>query len=131
VPEKFNDIAAVVATRDFASARSWYSRLTGREPDLEPIDNVAEWQITDTAWLQVVEDPERAGRTAVRLGVDNLETQIAELNAAGITPGELVVIADMVKVVDVADPDGNEVSFVQDLRAEQPSDTSPGDGSTA
>ena len=32
--------------------------------------------------------------------------------------GELVVIADMVKVVDVADPDGNEVSFVQDLTAE-------------
>jgi hypothetical protein len=96
-----------------------------------PIDNVADWQITATAWLQVVEDPERAGRTAVRFGVDNLETQVAELNAAGMTQGELVVIADMVKVVDVADPDGNEVSFVQDLRAEQPSDTSPGDGSTA
>lgn len=28
------------------------------------------------------------------------------------------VIADMDKVVDVNDPDGNEVSFVQDLRAE-------------
>jgi hypothetical protein len=38
------------------------------------------------------------------------------LNAEGITTGELVVIADMVKVVDVADPDGNEVSFVEDLR---------------
>jgi hypothetical protein len=36
--------------------------------------------------------------------------------AAGITLGELMV-ADMVKVVDIADPDGNEVSFVQDLRA--------------
>ena len=118
MPEKFNDIAAVVATRDFTSALSWYRRLIGREPDLEPIDNVAEWQITATAWLQVVEDPERAGRTAVRFGVDNLDTQIAELNAAGITPGQLVVVADMVKVVDLADPDGNEVSFVEDLRAE-------------
>jgi len=28
---------------------------------------------------------------------------------------EPVVIADLVKVVDVADPDGNEVSFVQDI----------------
>jgi catechol 2,3-dioxygenase-like lactoylglutathione lyase family enzyme len=117
VPEKFNDIAAVVATRDFASARSWYTGLIGRDPDLEPIDNVAEWQITATAWLQVVEDPEGAGRTAVRFGVDNLEAQIAELNAAGITAGELVVVADTVKVVDVADPDGNEVSFVEDIRA--------------
>lgn len=117
MPGTFNDIAAVVATRDFASALSWYGRLIGREPDLEPTDNVAEWQITDTAWLQVIEDPERAGRSAVRLGVDDADAQLAELNAAGITLGELSVVADMVKVVDVADPDGNEVSFVQDLRA--------------
>ena len=54
----------------------------------------------------------------MRFGVDNLDTQIAGLNAAGITPGQLVVVADMVKVVDLADPDGNEVSFVEDLRAE-------------
>ena len=40
--EKFNDIATVVATRDFTSALSWYRRLIGREPDLEPIDNVAD-----------------------------------------------------------------------------------------
>lgn len=94
MPGNFNDIAAVVATRNFASALTWYRGLIGREPDLE-----------------------RAGRSAVRLGVDDVDAQIAELNAAGITPGELLVIAEMVKVVDVADPDGNEVSFVQDLRA--------------
>jgi predicted enzyme related to lactoylglutathione lyase len=118
VAGKFNDVAAVVATRDFASALPWYRRLIGRDPDLEPIDNVAEWQITDTAWLQVIEDSERAGRTAVRFGVDDLDAQVADLNAAGITPGELIVVPDMVKVVDVADPDGNEVSFVQALGPE-------------
>ena len=53
----------------------------------------------------------------MRFGVENLDTQIAELNAAGIPPGELVVVPDMVKVVDVADLDGNEVSFVQDISA--------------
>ncbi len=61
----------------------------------------------------------RSGRkTAVRLGVDDLAAQVAALQAEGIETGELVVIADVVKVVDVADPDGNEVSFVQDLRTE-------------
>jgi catechol 2,3-dioxygenase-like lactoylglutathione lyase family enzyme len=118
VAGKFNDIAAVIATRDYATARSWYSRVMGREPDLEPIDGVGEWQIAATAWLQLAEDPDRAGRTAVRIGVDDLAAQISELKSEGITTGELVVIADMVKVVDVADPDGNEVSFVQDLTAE-------------
>jgi hypothetical protein len=118
VPEKFNDIAAVVATRDYVTARSWYSRLIGRDPDLEPIDGVAEWQIAATAWLQLVEDPERAGRSAVRFGVGNLDAQIAELNDAGIPTGEPLVIADLVKIVDIADPDGNEVSFVADIPAE-------------
>jgi hypothetical protein len=115
LPEQFNDICAVVATRDYTTARSWYSRLFGREPDLEPVERVAEWQITAAAWLQLVQDPDRAGKSAVRFGVDDLSAQIEELNAEGIATGELVVIADMVKVVDVADPDGNEVSFVQDL----------------
>ena len=50
----------------------------------------------------------------MRIGVDDLAAQIAELTAEGIATGELVVIADMVKVVDVADPDGNEVSFVEE-----------------
>jgi len=117
VPDRFNDIAAVIATKDYANARTWYVRIIGREPDLEPIDGVGEWQIAATAWLQLAEDHDRAGKTAVRLGVDDLAAQIAALHAEGIETGEPVVIADMVKVVDVADLDGNEVSFVQDLRA--------------
>ena len=103
---------------DYASARSWYSRLIGRDPDLEPIDGVAEWQITATAWLQLVEDPDRAGKSAVRFGVDDLDAQVAELTEAGIATGEPVVVADMVKIVDIADADGNEVSFVADISAE-------------
>ena len=118
MPVKFNDIAAVVATRDYTAARSWYSRVIGREPDLEPVDEVAEWQIAATAWLQLVVDPDRAGKSMVRIGVVDLAAQIAELNDAGIATGESVVIADMVKVVDIADPDGNEVSFVQGLTTE-------------
>jgi catechol 2,3-dioxygenase-like lactoylglutathione lyase family enzyme len=110
-----NDISAVVATRDYATARAWYSRILGREPDLEPIDGVAEWQITATAWLQLIEDANRAGKSAVRFGVSELAAQIAELNDADIATGEPVVIADMVAVVDIADADGNEVSFVEDI----------------
>jgi predicted enzyme related to lactoylglutathione lyase len=112
---KFNDIAAVVATKDYGAARAWYSRVIGREPDLEPVEGVAEWQITATAWLQLITDAERAGTSAVRIGVDDLDAQIAELADAGIEAGEPVVIADMVTVVDVNDPDGNEVSFVAEI----------------
>jgi catechol 2,3-dioxygenase-like lactoylglutathione lyase family enzyme len=111
------DVAAVIAVSDYAKARSWYSGLLGREPDLEPIDDVGEWQIAETAWLQLITDSDRAGKTAVRIGVTDLAAQIETLNAAGIATGEPVVIADMVNVLDVADPDGNEVSFVEDIEA--------------
>jgi hypothetical protein len=111
----FKDIAAVVASNDFGTARAWYARVLGREPDLEPVKGVAEWQITATAWLQLIADAERAGRTAVRIGVDDLDAHLAELAEAGIAAGEPVVIAGMVTVVDVADPDGNEVSLVAEL----------------
>ena len=51
-------------------------------------------------------------------GFNDLAAQVSALEDEGIATGELVVIADRVEVVDVADPDGNEVSFVQDLRTE-------------
>ena len=110
-----NDISAVVAAMDYARARSWYSRVLGREPDLEPVEGVAEWQLTNTAWLQLMVDPDRAGKSAVRFGVTDLAAEVKALNDAGVATGEPVVIADMVKVVDVADPDGNEVSFVEEI----------------
>ncbi len=108
-----NDVAAVVATRDYATARTWYSHILGRDPDLEPIDGVAEWQITATAWIQLLTDADRAGKSAVRFGVSDLAAQIAALDDVGIAAGQPVVIADMVRVVDITDPDGNEVSFVE------------------
>ncbi|WP_336513521.1 VOC family protein [Mycolicibacterium fortuitum] len=93
-----------------------YARLLGREPDLQPVPGVAEWQLTATAWLQVVTDAAGAGRTAVRFGVDDIEDTAARLHSYGVRTGDPQVIADMVAVIDVSDPDGNEVSFVAELR---------------
>ncbi|MCV7334831.1 MULTISPECIES: VOC family protein [Mycolicibacterium] len=109
------DVAAVIATGRFEEAKAWYTRLLDREPDLEPVPGVAEWQLTATAWLQVVTDDGGAGRSAVRFGVDNLGTTVAWLRDNGVSVPEPQVIADMVAVIDVADPDGNEVSFVAEL----------------
>ncbi|MFV8051789.1 VOC family protein [Mycobacterium sp. 48b] len=109
------DVAAVIATGRFEESRAWYTRLLDREPDLEPVPGVAEWQLTATAWLQVVTDPTGAGRSAVRFGVDDLDTTAAWLGDNGVAVTEPQVIADIVAVIDVADPDGNEVSFVAEL----------------
>lgn len=51
----------------------------------------------------------------MRFGVDELDTTAARLRDNGVSVAEPQVIADMVAVIDVADPDGNEVSFVAEL----------------
>ncbi|AWT54495.1 VOC family protein [Mycolicibacterium smegmatis] len=111
-----NDIAAVVATGRFDEALAWYGCIFGREPDLRPVAGVAEWQLTATAWLQLITDEARAGRTAVRFGVTDLADTRAALAGRGlIAAAEPRVIADLVAVLEITDPDGNEVSFVQEL----------------
>jgi len=60
------------------------------------------------------------GRRNQRLRVSDLTDQIKTLDALGVITGEPVVIADMVRVIDVADPDGNEVSYVEELTQADP-----------
>ena len=76
--------------------------------------------MTNTAWLQLIEDPDRAGKSAVRIGVTDLAAQIKTLNDLGVDTGEPVVIAGMVRVVDIPDPDGNEVSYVEEVTSPDP-----------
>jgi hypothetical protein len=54
-------VLAVVTVSDIEVGRSWYTKLFGREPDNNPMSNLIEWQVTNGAWVQVTEDPERAG----------------------------------------------------------------------
>jgi predicted enzyme related to lactoylglutathione lyase len=109
------NIVAVLPVGDHQAAVAWYAQLLGREADLVPTDGVAEWQLTDTAWLQVGADPERSGSTTVVIGVHDLETQRAFCEKAGVPLGEVVEYPDVIRMAETADPDGNTVTFVQDL----------------
>ena len=93
---------------------TWYG-MARAMPLPGTMKTASPWQLTATAWLQVVTDPAGAGRSAVRFGVDDLDTISAALRDDGVMVTEPQVIADMVAVIDVADPDGNEVSFVAEL----------------
>lgn len=47
-------LVAVVAVKDQEKALAWYKNLFGREADIEPFENVAEWQMSESAWVQVL-----------------------------------------------------------------------------
>ena len=75
---------AGTAVTDFAEARAWYERLMGRPPDMLPHDAEAVWQVTDTGWIYIVADADRAGRGLLTLMVDDLDTRMTGIADRGI-----------------------------------------------
>jgi hypothetical protein len=112
-----NRVLAGVAVADIEAAIGWYSRLIGRPVDSRPMDPTAEWQISGDGWLQLIKDPGRAGKSMVTIGVDSMDAQATDLAARGIAIEATTVPSGMFRIGRIADPDGNVITFAEDLRA--------------
>jgi glyoxylase I family protein len=80
--------------------------------------NLAEWRLTDTGWVQVFEDADRAGRSFLNLAVDDLEGRLHDLQERGLTGGTIQDATNGVRTASIDDPDGNTVSFIGGFRIE-------------
>ena len=110
-----HSVLAGIAVNDFAAGRTWYERLFGRLADVTPMEGLVEWHFSDYGGIQLVHDEDRAGSSSVTLVVTSLDEQLAELEAEGIPVGPIQGTVGLVKVATVTDPEGNRVSFAQDL----------------
>jgi hypothetical protein len=70
------------------------------------------WRLTDSAWLYVVVDGSRAGRSLVTMAVEDLDVALAELEVRAVAPQEIEEM-DAGRKATVRDPDGNTVAIVQ------------------
>jgi len=111
-----NHVLAVVPVADIDTARDWYEHLLGRTPDNHPMEGLAEWRVTDTGWLQVWEDPDRAGTALLNFAVDDLAALLDELASRGFSPGEVQTVNKGVQLTAVTDPDGNTITFIGNFR---------------
>ena len=109
-------VLAVVPVADVDTARSWYERLLGRAPDNRPMDILLEWRVTDTGWLQVSHDTDRAGTALVNFAVDDLDAHLAGLRINGLTPGPVQNVNKGVQLSAISDPDGNIITFIGNFR---------------
>lgn len=100
-----------VGNRD--SALGWYKRLTGRPPDLIPNEHEAAWRMTDTGWIYVIADPDRAGSALNTLLVDDLDRFLAGLAERDIKAGPVQTMDNGVRVTMLTDPDGNRLQLGQ------------------
>ncbi len=108
-------VVAVVPVKDHARAVAWYQQLFGRAADVEPAPGVAEWQLANSAWIQVSQDDaEHAGSATVVVGVHDLEIQNEACREAGIKPGD-VNDYGVVRTAEVVDPDGNRIVYAQEV----------------
>jgi len=91
------------------AARAWYERLAGRPPDLVPNAREAAWHVSDSGWLCLIADPERAGSARHTILVEDLDAFIADAAERGIAAGPVAPVARDTRSVTIADPDGNRL----------------------
>ena len=106
----FDSVVSVVTVKDYAAARAWYSQLLG-EPASEHEPGTGEWKIGDT-WLQVTEDPSRAGHAIAVLMTQDLAGQVVACKEYGMNVGETQDFG-FIRLAIVADPDGNQLQMVE------------------
>jgi len=111
-----NHVLAVVPVSDMNTARPWYERLFGRPADNQPMVTLDEWRITDSGWVQVCLDPERAGSTLLNFAVDDLGPHAAELEARGLSFDTTETVNKGVQLSAIVDPDGNRITFIGNFR---------------
>ncbi|MFJ4843609.1 VOC family protein [Streptomyces sp. NPDC088746] len=106
-------VLAVAPVMAIEPAVEWYERLFGRPADARPMDGLADWHVSPSAWLQVFVSPEHAGRTLVNLVVEDLDRALSDLAGRGITAGEPQPGSRGVRFAAVHDPDGNRVTLIE------------------
>lgn len=110
-------VLAVVPVADFDAARAWYERLFGRPADNLPMEGrLVEWRVTDSGWVQVTFDAERAGSALLNFAVGDLDRHIADLSARGMAAGAVETVNKGVRLSAITDPDGNRITFIGNFR---------------
>ena len=113
----FTNVLSGIAVADHEESIAWYARLLGRPADRNPMDGLAEWQVTGSGAIQLIHDPDRAGNSLLTLAMDDLEAYVAALSERGLAPGE--INTGMVsRFASITDPKGNTTTLVELLDAD-------------
>jgi glyoxylase I family protein len=111
-------VLAAVAVSDLKVSGAFYEKLFDREPTNRPMSNLSEWRLTDTGWVQVFQDEERAGGSFLNLAVSDLEGHVGSLRRRGLVTGEIEDASKGVRIASIEDPDGNVIKLLGGFRVD-------------
>jgi len=76
-----------IPVRDLARSRTWYDRLLGKAPDLEPVPGIAEYLVGGVR-VQLMDGEPPGGHWTLPLGVADLDGERERLRGLGMSPRE-------------------------------------------
>jgi len=109
----YQHVFAGIPVGDRELALGWYERLVGRAPDLIPNEREAAWRLTETGWVYIVVDPDRAGTALNTVLLSDLDGFLAAAAERGIVAGPLEAVTETVRSSVLTDPDGNRLKVGQ------------------
>jgi hypothetical protein len=83
-----------------------------------PNETEVAWQLSETAWIYVVADADRAGNALLTILVDDLEAQVSELADRGLATGAMETAPGLFRRAEIRDTDGNTIAYGEDLSGE-------------
>jgi|SRR6476661_499033 hypothetical protein len=96
-------VNAVVSVVDIEANADWYTTFFGRPADRH-LSDLAEWQLSGDAALQLVLDPYGAGSSIVALDIDGMDGVLADLEHHDIIPETIID-----ETATITDPAGNRI----------------------
>ncbi len=77
---------------------------------------LVEWRLTETGWVQITCDADRAGSGLLNFAVDDLDSHIADLSRRGLAPEAIETVNKGVRLSPIRDPDGNTITLIGNFR---------------
>ncbi len=102
--------------RDIDAARSFYTGKLGFAETYFDVEG--RWAKLERAGMQIAiaeGEPEEGGVATV--DADDVKAEAERLREAGVDVGVVLELHDEMRLLDVFDPDGNRIQFVQDISA--------------
>ena len=108
------DTIVVIKVSDLARSREWYSRLFGKEPDLEPFPGNVEFMIGG-AWVQISQGKVQPSSWSFQIEVRDLPRERERLRESEISATEIETVPNVISYFDLTDLDGNAMRWFQVL----------------